>query len=188
MKQACGTLPRLLRLLALTAWLGAGMAHASDYVEITQLLKSGKAAEALGKADQRLMAAPRDPQLRFLRGVAQTDVGQTDAAIATFTQLIQEYPELPEPYNNLAVLYASQNQLDKARTALEMAVRNHPAYAAAHENLGDSYARLAYQSYAKAQQLEANNPAVKWKQTQLRELFQPVPAARAAAKPAASRP
>ena len=188
MKQVCRTLPRLLRLLALTAWLGAGMAHASDYVEITQLLKSGKAAEALGKADQRLTAAPRDPQLRFLRGVAQTDVGQTDAAIATFTQLIQEYPELPEPYNNLAVIYASQNQLDKARTALEMAVRNNPAYAAAHENLGDIYARLAYQSYAKAQQLEANNPAVKWKQTQLRELFQPVPAARAAAKPAASRP
>jgi hypothetical protein len=70
-----------LRLLALTAWLGAGMAHASDYVEISQLLKTGKAAEALGKADQRLTAAPRDPQLRFLRGVAQTDIGQTDAAM-----------------------------------------------------------------------------------------------------------
>ena len=92
MKQVCSTLPRLLRLLALTAWLGAGMAHASDYVEISQLLKTGKAAEALSKADQRLTAAPRDPQLRFLRGVAQTDIGQTDAAIATFTQLIQEYP------------------------------------------------------------------------------------------------
>ncbi|WP_431603927.1 tetratricopeptide repeat protein [Acidovorax soli] len=187
MKQVRSTPSRLLRLLALTAWLGAGMAHASDYAEITQLLKSGKAAEALGKADQRLTAAPRDPQLRFLRGVAQTDLGQTDAAITTFTQLIQEYPELPEPYNNLAVIYASQNQLDKARTALEMAVRNNPSYAAAHENLGDIYARLAYQAYAKAQQMEANNPTVKLKQAQLRELFQPA-AARAAAKPAASRP
>jgi tetratricopeptide (TPR) repeat protein len=125
--------------------------------------------------------------LRFLRGVAQTDIGKTDEAIATFTQLIQEYPELPEPYNNLAVIYASQNQLDKARTALEMAVRNNPAYAAAHENLGDIYARLAYQSYAKAQQLEANNPAVKSKLAQVRELFQPA-AARTAAKPATSRP
>ena len=190
MKQVCRTLPRLLRLLALTAWLGAGMAHASDYVEISQLLKTGKAAEALGKADQRLTAAPRDPQLRFLRGVAQTDIGQTDAAIATFTQLIQEYPELPEPYNNLAVIYASQNQLDKARTALEMAVRNNPSYAAAHENLGDIHARLAYQAYAKAQQLEASNPAVKSKLTQLRTLFQPASAtaAGAAGKPAASRP
>ena len=186
MKQVCRTLPRLLRLLTLATWLGAGMAHASDYVEITQLLQSGKAAEALGKADQRLSVAPRDPQLRFLRGVAQTDTGQTDAAIATFTQLIQEYPELPEPYNNLAVIYASQNQLDKARTALEMAVRNNPAYAAAHENLGDIYARQAYQSYAKAQKLEANNAAVKSKLALVRQLLQPV-AARPA-KPATASP
>ena len=166
------------------------MAHASDYVEISQLLKTGKAAEALGKADQRLTAAPRDPQLRFLRGVAQTDIGQTDAAIATFTQLIQEYPELPEPYNNLAVIYASQNQLDKARTALEMAVRNNPSYAAAHANLGDIHAPPAYQPYTKAQQPEARNPAAQPKLTQLRELIQPgpAPAAPAAAQPAASRP
>ncbi|HNZ90903.1 MAG TPA: tetratricopeptide repeat protein, partial [Acidovorax sp.] len=95
-------------------------------------------------------------------------------------------PELPEPYNNLAVIYASQNQLDKARTALEMAVRNNPAYAAAHENLGDIYARQAYQSYAKAQKLEANNAAVKSKLALVRQLLQPV-AARPA-KPATARP
>lgn len=182
MKQVCRTLPRLLRLLALTALLGAGLAHASDYADISQLLKSGKPAEALAKADQRLAANPRDPQLRFLRGVAQSDLGKTADAIATFTQLTQEYPELPEPYNNLAVLHASQNQLDKARIALEMAVRNNPSYATAHENLGDIYARLAHQSYAKALQLDANNATVKPKLALLRELFQPAPAgARAAA-------
>jgi Flp pilus assembly protein TadD len=150
MKQVCRTLPRLLRLLALTAWLGAGMAHASDYVEITQLLKAGKAAEALAKADQRLTAAPRDPQLRFLRGVAQADIGQDRRRHRHLHQADQEYPELPEPYNNLAVLYASQNQLDKARTALEMAIRTNPSYATAHENLGDIYAKLASQAYTKA--------------------------------------
>ena len=162
----------------------------TDEEGAAELMKELLSPTALGKADQRLTAAPRDPQLRFLRGVAQTDIGQTDAAIATFTQLIQEYPELPEPYNNLAVIYASQNQLDKARTALEMAVRNNPSYAAAHENLGDIHARLAYQSYTKAQQLEASNPAVKSKLTQLRTLFQPASAtaAGAAGKPAASRP
>ena len=116
--------------------------------------------------------------------------GTSYVAIATFVQITQDYPELPEPYNNLAVIYASQNQLDKARTALEMAVRNNPSYAAAHENLGDIHARLAYQSYTKAQQLEASNPAVKSKLTQLRTLFQPASAtaAGAAGKPAASRP
>src|SRR3989344_5305483 len=131
MKQVRRTLPRLLRLLALTALLGTGAAQADDYTEITQLIKAGKPADALAKADQRLAANPRDPQLRFLRGVAQADSGKPADAITTFTKLTEEYPELPEPYNNLAVLYANQNQLDKARTALEMAIRTNPSYATA---------------------------------------------------------
>lgn len=168
--------PRLLRLLGFAVLLaGASAAQAQtagDYAAITQLLKAGKSAEALTQIEQRLAANPRDPQLRFLRGVAQTDAGKTEDAIATFTQLTQDYPELPEPYNNLAVLYAQQNQLDKARIALEMAVRNNPSYATAHENLGDIYARLAQQSYAKALQLDPNNTTVKPKLALLRELFQ----------------
>jgi len=150
MKQVRRTLPRLLRLLALTALVGTGLAQANDYAEITQLLKAGKPAEALAKADQRLAATPRDPQLRFLRGVAQADAGKQNDAIVTFTKLTEEYPELPEPYNNLAVIYASQNQLDKSRAALEMAIRTNPSYATAHENLGDIYAKLASQAYNKA--------------------------------------
>lgn len=172
MKQVRSTLPRLLRLLALTALLGTGVVYADDYADITQLLKAGKAAEALTKADQRLAANPKDPQLRFLRGVAQADSGKQADAIATFTKLTEEYPELPEPYNNLAVLHANQNQLDKARTALEMAIRTNPSYATAHENLGDIYAKLASQAYNKALQLDANNAnSVKPKLALIRELF-----------------
>ena len=174
--------------MALTALLGAGVAQADDYAEITQLLKTGKAAEALAKADQRLAAAPRDPQLRFLRGVAQADSGKPADAIATFTKLTEEYPELPEPYNNLAVLYANQNQLDKARTALEMAIRTNPSYATAHENLGDIYAKLASQAYNKALQLDAANAnSVKPKLALIRELFS-ADAAGKAGRPAAASP
>lgn len=172
MKQVRRTLPRLLRLVALSALLGTGLAHADDYAEITQLIRAGKPADALAKADQRLSANPRDPQLRFLRGVAQADMGKPADAIATFTKLTEEYPELPEPYNNLAVLYANQNQLDKARTALEMAIRTNPSYATAHENLGDIYAKLASQAYNKALQLDASNAnSVKPKLALIRELF-----------------
>ncbi len=193
MKQVRRTLPRLLRLLALTALMGTGVAQADDYTEITQLLKAGKAAEALVKADQRLAANPRDPQLRFLRGVAQTDSGKQADAITTFTKLTEEYPELPEPYNNLAVLYANQNQLDKARTALEMAIRTNPSYATAQENLGDIYAKLASQAYNKALQLDANNaPSVKPKLALIRDLFSTDASAKtgrhAAAAPAAAAP
>lgn len=196
MKQVCRTLPRFLRLLALTALVGTGLAHANDYAEITQLLKAGKPAEALAKADQRLAAAPRDPQLRFLRGVAQADAGKQNDAIVTFTKLTEEYPELPEPYNNLAVIYASQNQLDKSRAALEMAIRTNPSYATAHENLGDIYAKLASQAYNKALQLDASNAgSVKPKLALIRDLFsvdsgtrapRPAPAAPAAPAPVAA--
>ncbi len=189
------TLPRFLRLLALATLVGTGLAHANDYNEITQLLKAGKPADALAKADQRLAETPRDPQLRFLRGVAQADAGKHNEAIVTFTKLTEEYPELPEPYNNLAVLYAGQNQLDKSRAALEMAIRTNPSYATAHENLGDIYAKLASQAYSKALQLDAGTAnSVKPKLAMIRSLFtpeagrgsaRPAPAAVTAAAPAA---
>ena len=192
MKQVRRTLPRLLRLLALTALVGTGaaQAQANDYAEITQLLKAGKAAEALTKADQRLSATPHDPQLRFLKGVAQAESGKPADAVATFTKLTEDYPELPEPYNNLAVLYANQNQLDKARTALEMAIRTNPSYATAHENLGDIYAKLASQAYNKALQLDAASAtSVKPKLALIRELLSADIAKGAkGAKPAAAAP
>lgn len=167
--------PRALRLAALTALLTVGTAYADDYADVNQLLRSGKASQALERADSYLAKNARDPQMRFLRAVALTDTGKTADAITALRQLTEEYPELPEPYNNLAVLYASQNQLDQARTALEMAVRNHPGYGVAHENLGDIYARLAYQAYAKAQPLDGRAASVAPKMTLLRQLLQPTP-------------
>ncbi|MFT3812119.1 MAG: tetratricopeptide repeat protein [Acidovorax sp.] len=170
---------KALPSLALAALLAvAGAAHADEYADVNQLLRTGKTAEALARADKYLAAndrQARDPQMRFLKGVAQTDAGQTDAAIATFSQLTDDYPELPEPYNNLAVIYAGQNQLDKARAALEAAIRNNPGYAVAYENLGDIHARLANQAYAKALQLDSRNASLKPKLALLRELFQQKP-------------
>ncbi|AMO21834.1 hypothetical protein GCM10027034_00370 [Ramlibacter solisilvae] len=165
-------LARALRLSLFTAAACACLAAwADDYGDVSQLLKSGKFQEALAKADQYLVAKPRDPQMRFLKGVVQAESGNKAEAITTYTQLTQDYPELPEPYNNLAVLYAAQNDFDKARVALEAAVRANPDYATAHENLGDVYTRLAGQSYARAQQLEAGNKSVAAKLALSRQLL-----------------
>ena len=176
--------PALIRLLALAAALcGAVSAHADAYGDVNQLLKTGKGADALQAANKYLAEKPKDPQMRFLKGVIQSQAGSTADAIATFQALTQDYPELPEPYNNLAALYASQNELDKARTALEMAVRMNPSYAIAHENLGDIYARMAGLSYGRALQLEPANPLLQPKINLLREL----PTAGAKGKPAAKK-
>jgi tetratricopeptide (TPR) repeat protein len=98
-------------------------------------------------------------------------MGRPADAIAVFTKLTEDYPELPEPYNNLAVLYAQQKQYDKARTALEMAIRTHPSYSIAHENLGDVYAKLASQAYDKALQLDSSNSITQSKLSLIRELI-----------------
>jgi len=192
MSHARTFLPHTLRLLALVAALSApALARADEYADVHQLLRSGKHTEALTKADQYLAGKPRDPQMRFLRGVILTEAGRTNEAIATFTKLTEDYPELPEPYNNLAVLYAGRSEFDKARAALEMAIRTNPSYATAHENLGDVYAKLASQAYSKALQLDSGNTAVQPKLALIRELFSPTgrtprPAAAAPAAPAAA--
>jgi Flp pilus assembly protein TadD len=164
-------LAHALRRLALAcALLLPAAVLADDYADVNQLLRSGKPAEALAKADQYIAAKPRDPQMRFLKGVIQSETGHAAEAITTFTLLTQEYPELPEPYNNLAVLYAARSEFGKAREALEAAVRANPNYAIAHENLGDVYAKLAAMSYAKAQQLDPRNTTVAPKLALVRQL------------------
>lgn len=162
-----------LALCMLSAALWMPLAHADDYSDINKLIRAGQNAEALDKADQYLASKPRDPQMRFLKGVILAETGKTADAIATFVKLTEEFPELPEPYNNLAVLYASQSQFDKARIALEMAIRTNPSYATAHENLGDVYAKLASQAYSKALQLDSNNAGVPPKLALIRNLFAP---------------
>ncbi|HQR99312.1 MULTISPECIES: tetratricopeptide repeat protein [unclassified Polaromonas] len=178
-------LPTALRLLALVAALCVPPAHADDYTEVNALVRAGQLGEAMARADKYLATKPRDPQMRFIKGVIQTEAGKPGDAITTFTKITQDYPELPEPYNNLAVLYAGQNQFDKARAALEMAIRTNPSYATAHENLGDVYAKLASQAYSKALQLDGGNSAVPPKLALIRTLFTPEAKTQ---KPAAATP
>jgi tetratricopeptide (TPR) repeat protein len=168
---------KMAALLALCGVLtGTGwplVAQANEYADVNKLVSARKLGEALMKADLYLADKPRDPQMRFIKGVIFTDMGQPSEALTIFTKLNEDYPELPEPYNNLAVLYAGQGQFDQARSALAMAIRTNPRYATAHENLGDVYLQLASQSYAKALQLEPRNAGIPAKLALIRTLFSP---------------
>jgi Flp pilus assembly protein TadD len=169
---------RALRVLSLSLAVAVCTgAVADEYADVNQLLRQGKAPEALAKADAYIASKPRDPQMRFLRGVILTEQGKTADATATFVQITQDFPELPEPFNNLAALYAQQSQFDKARDALETAIRLNPNYATAHENLGDVYARLAAQSYGRAQQLASTNASAAPKLALIRQIFLNAPTA-----------
>ncbi|OFZ67300.1 MAG: hypothetical protein A2V79_07560 [Betaproteobacteria bacterium RBG_16_56_24] len=162
----------LVTLLAGALLLSASMAaHADDIQDANKLFKQGQHSQALGKVNGYLASKPKDAQARFLKGLILTEQGKMTDAINIFSDLTGDYPELPEPYNNLAVLYASQGQYDNARLALEMAIRTHPSYATAHENLGDIYAKMASQAYDRALQLDRSNTATQTKLAMIQELF-----------------
>ncbi|TXT26020.1 MAG: hypothetical protein FD134_728 [Gallionellaceae bacterium] len=173
-------------------------AAADDIQDINKLFRQGQHEQAMGRVNTYLAGKPKDAQARFLKGLIFTEQGKTGEAIRVFSELTEDYPELPEPYNNLAVLYAGQGQYDKARIALEMAIRTHPSYSTAHENLGDIYAKMASQAYDRALQLDRNNAATQTKLSLIKDLFsgtaksgkhgaavQPEPATVAAPQPAA---
>ena len=139
--------------------------------EINQLSEQGNQAAALERVNAYLAANPKNAEAMFMRGVILVELGKRDDAIKSFTELTEKYPNLPEPYNNLAVLYADQGQYDKARKALESAIKTHPSYATAHENLGDIYARLASEAYDKALKLDTSNSRAQNKLAMITDLF-----------------
>jgi tetratricopeptide (TPR) repeat protein len=166
------TLRRTLTAVAcLSLFLGAALpAHADALQDASRMWRQGQPVQALEQVDRFLADKPKDAQGRFLKGTLLAELGRNAEAIGIFTKLTEDYPELPEPYNNLAVIYAQQKQYEKAKQALEQAIRTHPSYATAHENLGDLYARLASQAYGKALQLDASNTSAQSKLALIKDM------------------
>jgi Flp pilus assembly protein TadD len=147
--------------------------------EAVSMIREGQYITAMAKIDAVLAQDARNPQARFLKGVVQTDQEELDDAAVTFQALTEDFPELPEPHNNLAVIWAQQGRYDKARTELEIALKAQPNYAIAHENLGDVYARLAGAEYDRAVVLDKSNKSAQAKLVLVRELYAVAPSSTA---------
>jgi tetratricopeptide (TPR) repeat protein len=152
--------------------LSLNIAVADEVSDVQALLANGKSAEGLKKIDQLLTAKPSDPRLRLQRGIALSLLNRPAEAITVFQKLIESHPELPGPYNNLAVLYGNQGDYEKARQALELAIRTNPSYATAFQNLGDVYARLAGQAYKKALALDKSDGSLPLKLAVVQNIFE----------------
>lgn len=159
-----------------------------ETVEIQRLIKDGQHAQALKLIDESLAKNPKDAQMRFRRGVALSMLDRKAEALSVFQKLVEDHPEMPAPYNNMAVIYGAQGEYDKARGALERAIRTNPAYATAYQNLGDVYAQLASQAYSKALQLDKSDTSVTPKLALLRELTTGTATSASPAAPAKREP
>jgi tetratricopeptide (TPR) repeat protein len=142
-----------------------------ELADAARLVREGHYAQARTKVDAVLAGDAKNPQARFIRGVIETDEGAGDEAVATFQALTEDYPELPEPHNNLAVIWAKRGSYDKARIELQAALAINPDYAIAHENLGDVYSRLAGAEFEQATTLDKGNKSAQAKLKLVRDLF-----------------
>ncbi|WJF91231.1 tetratricopeptide repeat protein [Paraburkholderia bonniea] len=168
------------------ATLPQGPAVRDGTPEINHSISQQNWSEALTQLDARIAANPRDAQAKFKRATVLAQLNRTDEAIAAFTELTQLYPELPEPYNNLAALDAKLGRYTEARSALETAIKVNPGYGLAYENLGDLYLRLANESYKRAQSLGQASSTTRQRLSSIQKMINPPQTStRATAKPAA---
>jgi tetratricopeptide (TPR) repeat protein len=157
--------------------LVSSLTAASTLPEIRSLAADQHYAEALKQLDSYLEGHAGDVEARLFRGVILTRQGNIDEAIATFGQLSRDRPELPEPLNNLAVLYAAQGRYDDSRKVLQRAIELEPRYDTAHENLGDVYAKLANIAYERAFTLNKKNSSARDKASWMTRVLDTEPAA-----------
>jgi tetratricopeptide (TPR) repeat protein len=124
--------------------------------ELEKLVKAQKYPEAIHRINELLVKNPRNVQLRFVLARLQIELKRYPAAQKTLIEITQQFPELAEPYNNLAALAANQGQWIEARDYLELALKLKPSYAIASANLGEVYTRLAAKSYIDAAKQRTN--------------------------------
>jgi ketosteroid isomerase-like protein len=170
--------PRLSALfLALaTACAASAYAQADDGAEVQKLMRDKQYTQALKVIDDALAKKPDDPKMRFRKGVVLSYLDKPNDALKVFEKLAQDHPDMPAPHNNIAVLLAAKGDYERARGALESAIRTNPSYATAYQNLGDVYARLASQAYNRALQLDKTDSTLPPKLALLRELTNDGPA------------
>lgn len=154
---------RRARYALFTAAAACGPAAADELAAVDALLRADRFDMALARASAHVEKHPNDAQMRILKGGSLTSMGKRAEALDVFSAMTRDFPNMAEPYNNLAVLHAATGNYDEARVALEKAVQINPGYATAHENLADLYIQLARRAYAKLVALNPGNAsAAKW--------------------------
>ena len=148
-------LPRACCSLLVALLLGTGLARGDVVNDVHTLMAKGELESALRVSAAAMARPTQDPQARFLHAVVLMELRRDAEASLAFTQMSQEYPELPEPFNNLALLHVRGGRLELARQSLETALRNDPGHRAARANLGEVYLMLAVQAW---QQAGSNGP------------------------------
>jgi tetratricopeptide (TPR) repeat protein len=154
-----------------STFLSHAQSDQSIIEEIKVLLKNGRYDDAETLTNQSIENNLNNPELLFYRGIIETNQGEKNQAIDTFRDLTERFPQLPEPFNNLAVLYAEKGQFRLAKEILEQAIKTNPSYLTAHINLGDIFTKMASEAYNKALEIDKSNNIAITKLSMITQLF-----------------
>ena len=168
----------LATLLTPAAASGEGLDRA---ISLASEERYGQARTVL---DSVLARDPGHPLGRVLDGVLRAHEGRIGEAIEIFERLRRDHPDMPEPWNNLAVLYAAEGRFDEARETLVTALARRPS-AIGYANLGDIYSTLARHAHARARELgsDVSGGSATADRSRLGLALSAVPAAAAPADP-----
>ena len=138
-------------LLVLLCLLLPGTALAAASTQQLQLLvEQKKFVKAVLEGNDILQQDPTNTRARFLTAYSYQMIAKTDKAISLYQDLIRDHPTLPEPRNNLAMIYLEQGDYDLASQMLVSAINTRISYAIAYANLSQVYKGIASEAYRRA--------------------------------------
>jgi Flp pilus assembly protein TadD len=144
-------------------WVLAGLAVLGIAATARASIDSTRVMIAEGDLNQALESleglGDGDAETLFLRGMVPAELGRDMEAEKVFRDLIERYPDHPEPYNNLAVLLAGAGRFEEAVATLKDALRTHPSYRTAWDNLTTICGRLASEAYSRALDVDSQSQA-----------------------------
>ncbi len=138
-------------LALVAAFLAAGALAQGSWLDSVRALDGqGRTREALNRLEGEPARLAADTEALLLHGVLLAKLGRTAEARELYQRLILERPDLPEAYNNLAVMHAAGGDYDTAIEILKQGLATHPSYRTTYDNLTKVYGKLAGEAYSKA--------------------------------------
>ena len=104
---------------------------------LIDLYHQRKFNEVVSQTTQLLEQFPNSVFLLNILGAGNTNLGQLDAAVANFEQIIAINPNFTDAYLNLGIILKNKGDLAAAASNFEQVIKINPNYIHAYLNLGD---------------------------------------------------
>ena len=122
----------------------------SGYAQAQSMAENGNPRGALKQLEARLSTRPDDSRAAYLKGLVLMQLGRSEEAERWYKMMQANFPDLPQPGNALAVIYAGRGDLPAAEAALRALLEKHPDHTSARVNLARLYVQMAQAEYEKA--------------------------------------